>query len=360
MIRNRQIDGLRGVTIFLIVIFHLFCRYREIYCGYTIWYIKWMGNFGNSIFLLISSYFLIGTLGEKINLIKFWIKKIFRLWPCYMVAITLTMIFTHNFQLPQRTSTWKEYLLNVGFVNGFVGCAYVDGAHWYITTLIGAIIVVGFIKYFQIDRYVCTYLVWLSLEGLTGKAGIIPLNQLLGSSYVAIICSGIAISIMIQKQYKIKDLFQFMKIKKYILTNKWMFLCIICFGYHLIRKGVLAAVCLSLAIPVFLIVLYKKGKILESKIFQFMGMISYPLYLIHQNIAYLFEFNLSEKYSEISLNLIACIAFFIVLTIGIAMYYLIEKPTQNWIRSCTFFNKSEAGRNGGRPHERQIKRIKRP
>ncbi|RGW14007.1 acyltransferase [Ruminococcus sp. AF13-28] len=336
MVRNKQIDGLRGVTIILIVLFHLFCRYREIYCGYTIWYLKWIGNFGNSIFLLISSYFLIGILGKKINVIKFWTKKIFRLWPCYIVSITLTMIFTHLFELPQRTCSWKEYLLNTCFINGFIGCNYVDGAHWYITTLIGAIIIVGLIKYFQIDKYVCTYLLWIFLEGFSGVIGFVPLNQILGSSYVSVICIGIALSIMQQKQYKIRCLFKFTKLEKYIYKNQWLFLSVICLIYYLLRRGILAICCLCLAIPVFLIVLYKKGKIFEYKIVQFFGRISYPLYLIHQNIAYLIEFNLAKKYNQVPLNLIGGVAFFLVLLAGTVLYYLVEKPAQNWIQNYKF------------------------
>ena len=339
--RNKQIDGLRGVTIILIVIFHLFCRYREIYCGYTIWYLKWMGDFGNSIFLLVSSYFLIGTLGKRISVIKFWEKKIFRLWPCYVAAITLTMAFTHIFELPRRTCSWKEYFLNISFINGFIGCNYVDGAHWYITTLIGAIIVVGFIKYFQIDKYVWTYLIWIFFEGFTGLIGFVPLNQVLGSSYVAIICIGIAINIMQQKQYKIRYLADFTKIKEYMYVNQWMLLCVICLIYHMLRRGVLAVGCLCLAIPIFLLALYKKGKIFECKIVQFMGIISYPLYLIHQNIAYLIEFNLTKKYNQVSLNLIAGGALLFVILVGTGLYYLVEKPAQNWIQNCKFLNEEE-------------------
>lgn len=33
-------------------------------------------------------------------------------------------------------------------------------------------------------------------------------------------------------------------------------------------------------------------------------MISYPLYLIHQNLAYLIEYNLSIKFNEFPLNFI--------------------------------------------------------
>lgn len=335
MTRNKQIDGLRGMTIFLIVIFHLFCRYNEIYNGYSIWYLRWLGNFGNSIFLLISSYFLIGRVGIEINLIKFLGKKIFRLYPCYIISITLTMIATHIIELPQRTCSWKDYLFNIGFINGFIGRSYVDGAHWYITTLIGAIIVVGIIKYFQIERYVFTYFMWLFLEGLTRVTGVVPLNQLLGSSYVAIICIGIGINILLQENYNIKYFLKFTKMKEYIYVNRWIFLIITCLGYHFLRRGLQAFICLCLAIPIFLIALFQKCRIFESEILQFLGKISYPLYLIHQNIAYLIEFNLSKYYTQFSFALIATGSFLIVLLIGIGMYYLIEAPVQKLIKRCT-------------------------
>lgn len=148
-------------------------------------------------------------------------------------------------------------------------------------------------------------MIWIVLEGFTGLIGFISLNQVLGSSYVAIICIGITINIMQQKQYKIRCLFDFTKMKEYIYVNQWLFLCAICMLCHMFRRGLLAAVCLCMTISIFLFALYKKAKILEYKIIQLMGMISYLLYLIHQNMAYLIEFNLAEKYNQMSLNLIA-------------------------------------------------------
>lgn len=307
MERNKQIDGLRGITILLIAIFHLFCRYREIYCGYTIWYLKWMGDFGNSIFLLISSYFLIGIIGKKIHLKKFISKKIVRLWPSYIVAITVIMVSTHFFSLPGRTCSWKDYLLNVVFLNGFLGHAYVDGAHWYITALIGATITVAIIKYYQIEEYSLTYVAWLFLEGISGLLGITPLNQILGSSYAPIICIGIAIHIMQQKGYKIRGLLKIREyaLREYFNNNKWFFLCIICYGYLFLRKGRLSFICLCMALPVFLLAIKKKMVFLENSVVRFMGMISYPFYLIHQNLAYLIEYNVSNRFDKIPLNFVA-------------------------------------------------------
>ena len=66
--RNKQIDGLRGITIFLIVIYHVFCRYSEIYLNRSIPLVKYFGTFGNSVFLLISAYFLTGEWGGEENL----------------------------------------------------------------------------------------------------------------------------------------------------------------------------------------------------------------------------------------------------------------------------------------------------
>lgn len=58
MSRNKQVDGLRGTTILMILIFHIFYRYDEIYMNETGGVIRLFGSFGNTIFLLISSYYL--------------------------------------------------------------------------------------------------------------------------------------------------------------------------------------------------------------------------------------------------------------------------------------------------------------
>lgn len=59
-----------------------------------------------------------------------------------------------------------------------------------------------------------------------------------------------------------------------------------------------------------------------------MGMISYPFYLIHQNLAYLIEYNVSNRFDKIPLNFVAGGALVMVLLIGIGLYYTVEKPIQ--------------------------------
>lgn len=52
--RNMQIEGLRGVAILMILIFHAFYRYQQIYSGNGIEYnwLKDWGSFGVCIFFI--------------------------------------------------------------------------------------------------------------------------------------------------------------------------------------------------------------------------------------------------------------------------------------------------------------------
>lgn len=81
--RNMQIEGLRGVAILMILIFHVFYRYQQIYSGNGSEYnwLKDWGSFGVCIFLLISCYYLINfdSAIASFSLLKYLIKKFMRL-----------------------------------------------------------------------------------------------------------------------------------------------------------------------------------------------------------------------------------------------------------------------------------------
>lgn len=49
-------------------------------------------------------------------------------------------------------STWADCILNLTFINGFMGSPYVDGAHWYLTTFISFTIISGIGKKLKIEK----------------------------------------------------------------------------------------------------------------------------------------------------------------------------------------------------------------
>ena len=54
--RNYSIDGLRGGSALLIVCYHMFCRYQELYNNRTITFafINYWGQLGVAIFFILS------------------------------------------------------------------------------------------------------------------------------------------------------------------------------------------------------------------------------------------------------------------------------------------------------------------
>lgn len=142
--RNAQIDMFKGLAILLVITYHFFYRYVELYEPQTKLFLllSKCGVVGVTIFLSISGYLMFtGTMGG----INYVVKKIIRLWPTYAITITICFVLTHIIGLPGRTVGIKEFILNIFFINGFINVPYVDSAHWYITALIGCIFVYAII-----------------------------------------------------------------------------------------------------------------------------------------------------------------------------------------------------------------------
>ena len=310
--RNKQIDGLRGITVLMIVLYHLICRYSELYLNKSIFFLNQWGKIGVSIFLLISSYYSIGPKWNKHSILK----KILRLWPTYFVSITLTMLILRFLQLPGRTCGVNDYLLNCLFLNGFIGTPYVDGAHWYITTLISIIIINGIFNALNISDREFPYLIWMILAFLTVKVlKYSVIAQVLGGSYIGIACMGVAIR----------------NFHKNIKT--WKAMLFLALMYSCIMLGIKYAIILMFVAPVIIATIKGKMNFLESKTLNKIGTISYPLYLIHQNVGMAIEYNMMIMFGKYSLWYVM-IAIFLVVVLAIVLYTAVEKPSQKILSNC--------------------------
>lgn len=310
--RNKQIDGLRGITVVMIVLYHLICRYSELYLDKSIFFLNQWGKIGVSIFLLISSYYSISSRWSKYSILK----KILRLWPAYFASISLTMLILRFLQLPGRTCRVSDYLLNCLFLNGFIGTPYVDGAHWYITTLISIIIINGAFNAFNISDKEFPYLIWMILAFLATKIlKCSVIAQMLGRSYVGIACMGIAI----RNFHK--------NVKSW---NAMLFFALI---YSCIMLGIKYAIILMFVTPIVIATIKGKINFFESKTLNKIGAISYPLYLIHQNVGMSIEYNMMITFGKYSLWYVI-IAIILVLALAIVLYTMVEKPAQKILSNC--------------------------
>lgn len=310
--RNQQVDGLRGITVLMIVFYHLICRYSELYLDKSIYFLNQWGKFGVSIFLLISSYYSVSSRGNKYSILK----KILRLWPTYFASITLTMVILRFLQLPGRTCGVSDYLLNCLFLNGFIGIPYVDGAHWYITTLISIIIINGFFNAFNISDKEFPYLIWMILAFLMTKiVKCLVIAQVLGGSYVGIACMGASIRNFDKN------------------TKSWKAMLFLALIYSCIMLGIKYVIILIFVTPIIIAAIKEKMEFLESKTLNMIGAISYPLYLIHQNVGMAIEYNMMVTFGKYSLWYVI-IAIVLVIALAIVLYTMVEKPSQKILNNC--------------------------
>lgn len=130
------------------MVYHYIVRYQEIYvAGYTYTpVVDLFSDIGVFTFFLITGLYL-----EKATRggIKLFTKRLTTLWPRYFLAITIIFLLTRLVELPGRTCTFKQYLLNIPFLNGFIGSPFVDGAHWFLRTLLVAFAVYSIITLFS-------------------------------------------------------------------------------------------------------------------------------------------------------------------------------------------------------------------
>lgn len=294
--KNQQMQGLRGISCLLIMIFHYFVRYQQVYCNNyeTNIFFAEFSNIGVFCFFLISGYYLENSVGGG----SFLKKRARKLWPKYFIVITMIFILTRFVELPGRTVDFFDYLFNIPLINGFIGIDYVDGAHWFLTTLIACIFWYSIILRSDSKSRLHLYLLWLFLisvltllSGFVGGAAgkmVKGILKCLGGNYAAIVILG---SLLPHKK-KNAEVFIIMGAVFFIVTCSIGLLQ----GIELITCAILVFCAGN-----------EKIRIFENKCFVFLGEISYSCYLIHQNIGFIIMRSLGNGSYKLWLPLIAII-----------------------------------------------------
>ncbi len=316
--KNFQIEGLRGVAIMLVVIYHLIDRFQQIYLNREIVIMNFWGSFGVTIFLIISGCFAVNIDSKAITLNEAWyaLKKFFlRLWPAYAICICLTFILTHIAELPLRTYNLKELLLNLLVINHVINVPYIDGAHWYLTVLISMFLVVLVLKIFGIQSCPFVYCVWIAIASIIGC--FYNNSFLFGGCFTACYCVGIAIRALLNVDNQSKFSWYLVLIEAFLAT--------------LMTRGMICTVEMIFGGLMVLLCLYDKLNFLNNVICIWIGKISYSLYLIHQNVGFWIEYQLMKKMNEYHL-FFALIAIVVVVLLAVIIFYFIERPARSIIK----------------------------
>lgn len=290
--RIPELDLLRFLAAIAVVFFHYAFR------GYagddltTMHYpalepVAQYGFLGVHLFFMISGFVILMTAGDG-SIKRFIASRASRLLPAFWVCCTITFFVTLAIGGDRFTATWPQYLVNLVTLGGGFGADPIDGAYWSLGAelrfyrLVGILLIIGQIH--RAERWLYVWLIgtvlvelfpFIKLKGflVTDYAGFFIagaacfLIRAYGSSRsrIALVCAAWALS-----------LYHEFQLLPHFSEN---------FGKPL-NPAVVAAVMTSFFV-VMLVLALRRTPILTSSRWVWFGAVSYPLYLIHQNVGYM-------------------------------------------------------------------------
>lgn len=272
------LDGLRGFAALAVVAYHYLYRGPQLYpqLGPShAWF--WWGQYGVQLFFVISGFVIFDSArGSSTG--RFAANRAIRLFPAYWLAVVLTFTVVTVFGLPGRETTLPVALFNLTMLPGFFNVPYVDGAYWTLAVELTFYVVIGLLARTRAlaDRWLfVTLFTWLAVVLAVRGAGFMIDGNAFTDVFVNIaywmpmFVIGIALNIGHR-------------------SGRWVLpgavvaaaLIIVAPGDLTVVPPMVAATLLALG------ALYIKLPTKLRPVSDYLGELSYPVYLVHQNIGY--------------------------------------------------------------------------
>ncbi len=317
IIRIGVLDSFRAIAALSVLVFHF--THKQFFWG----------QYGVQLFFIISGFVIFNTI-EKIKSGKeFIIKRFLRLYPTYWICLIITTLIINLFQKYSLESiSVRQFLFNLTMIQEILGEKNVDTSYWSLQPELffyAFILILFWLKQLKNIEYIGY--VWLAIILLNAAFKIELYFQpirLLNIRHGQLFLSGI----LFYKIYK-------GNISKHIIIQLFVcyLTCLIVYplaypNTNLFFENMLV---ISIIYGLFILFLLNKLSFLATPSLQFLGLISYPIYLIHQKIGLIF-INFCNTTLEIPNILTFTFAIILVLIISLVIYKLIESPIRNFTK----------------------------
>ncbi len=278
--RLDNIDGLRALAVAMVVLFHYTAHYPLDYVFYNndVWHATY-GRRGVELFFIVSGFCIYMTALHCRDRAQFWARRISRLWPAYVAAIMLTFVAVSIFGLPDREVSVLEALGNVFWLNAFHLARDVDGVYWSLIAELKLYLVFGMVFFLLRNR--ANLVFWWTLLCLAGGAvwivdnlffeGLIGRYSWSLATFVfpasGFFLMGMLIYCWDQTSWGTRIFAILVFLVSCLLITEDIIEFIVFFGMFLVAKIILGWTTLRVPAPI-----------------RFIGFVSYPLYLVHNNV----------------------------------------------------------------------------
>ncbi len=350
MNQNLRLDGidiLRGVAVIGVIVYHFYVLLGLMHLS-SFPYVHAFGLLGVPLFFIISGYLIYKSIdrnidkrGEKKGLINYFLHRLFRILPAYYFNLFVVLIIAAlmlDSKLLYSTAFLKQILSNLTFTSYFIhkssGFGF-NGAYWTLNIEMLWYLVAPLLFLFAKQTKVLVTLAMLSLIYLWGlEQGL--LDSFFGldkaAKYYELELFYLSTQLPGQINYFIAGILIYKyAISPQFLQAKYIFIFVMALfvlyvginGYYGITSSFLIVQLFTLLVAALLFILLYATKIKGFFFLEWIGKISYSLYLWHMPI--LFVMKKTSIFTYLSLSSSVALFTIVLLTISSLSYYLIEE-----------------------------------
>lgn len=293
--KNPYLDYLRGISAIMVILFHYTARYDMLY-GHVENYplIIGRGSFAVLMFFLLSGYLTFRGI-NKYQAKSFIKNRFLRLYPTYFLCLIVTMPLV-SFFLPDQAVSMKDFLLNFTMLQMYVGADFVDGAYWTLSCEVLFYGLIFIVLLFKGGKYRTQVIfAWLFIQIilfiLPDNGLFLLVKKINRFMYFHCFMAGGVIAVLedYRKEQGVKSISAILWV--IALCAALIFFVSQQFIDHEVDSGIFMAI--SVVLIYLSVGLYNKlgganywvHMILSP--LTWVASISYPLYLLHQNIGYI-------------------------------------------------------------------------
>lgn len=328
LLRVSEIDLLRFIAAMLVVLFHYTFRGHaannySLTAYPEIAFITQYGYLGVELFFLVSGFVIMMTASSG-SLRKFVASRIARLYPAFWVCCTITFVVILSFGGDRFSANPAQFFLNMTMLNEFFNVKSIDGVYWSLAVELKFYFLVSLVLLLrQIDRAQWFLGFWLMCSVVLVLLPVQRLHTALMVDYSPYFIGGavcflahrngwslvrggmVAIALMLALRATVESATGLEK------------------AYNVPFDPVLMAMIISAFFVVMILIASKKTASIFRGNWALLGALTYPLYLLHQNIGYIL---LNAVYTRMNPYLALLLILVLALLASYAVHRLIEKP----------------------------------
>ena len=322
--RVNEIDLLRFIAAFAVVLFHYTFRGTAANSMTVMPYpllapIFKYGYLGVELFFIISGFVILMT-ADSGSLRKFFVARVVRLYPAFWICCTLTFAAILLFGAPRFSATWPQYLMNMTLLSEFFDVKSIEGVYWSLFVEIRFYVLVALVLVIGKIRHAQWFLVcWLAASIALEIAPHWRLNYLFVVDYSAFFIAGATFYLVWSKGLDIA--------KAGILLASWGLAVYESLGrlprFEQQFHGDLGAVVVAAIVTAFFAVMWlvslRSTGFFGRKNWLAVGAVTYPLYLLHENIGFII-FNNAYPAINAHVLLWGTVALMIALSYGVHVW----------------------------------------